>query len=48
MEFFPRDTDKYRDVVLGKGAAAAKLGECGEDMHECRCNMCGDDLNSRA
>lgn len=48
MEFFPKDTDKYRDAVLS--AAAAKKGEdsSAENHHDCCCNICGDNINQRA
>lgn len=50
IEFFPKDTEKYRDAVLST-AAVEKTGnseQTDENHHDCCCNMCGDNINQRA
>ena len=49
-EFFPKDADKYRDVILSN-AHLQDLGTHeghGSGNHQCFCNHCGDDLSQRA
>ena len=46
IEFFPKETDKYRDAVLSQAAAQGKTTD--DKLHDCCCNRCGDNINSRA
>jgi hypothetical protein len=40
-EFFPKDTEKYREAIV-----STELEE--HKKHSCFCNFCGDDISSRA
>ena len=52
MEFFSKDCEKFRDTVLSEAAAKAAISDQtmdpSENQHDCRCNMCGDDMNIRS
>ena len=41
-EFFPKEIDKFRDAIVAQSQIT------GDSKHECFCNMCGDDISSRA
>lgn len=58
-EFFPEATEMYRDSMISKDHLEKYLLSEGKDdlnrqiqgsdqVHSCACNLCGEDINSRA
>ena len=43
-EFFPKEQEKYRDAVLAQNQVTGDEAK----QHQCFCNMCGDDITTRA